>query len=88
MDSGSSFSFIRRDVIDNIKRLRLPHVLGTMEERCLMVNAQSCKVSDVVELGVKIQDFSWKFHFRMLGDCPIPCILGPNWPVGTSLSPL
>jgi hypothetical protein len=75
LDFGSSFSFIHWDVVDNIKRFRLPHVLATTEERCLMANAQSCKVSDVVELGVKIQDF-WIFRFRMLGDCPISCILG------------
>jgi hypothetical protein len=41
-----------------------------------MANAQTCKVSDVVELGVKIQHFSWQFHFRILGDWPIPYILG------------
>jgi hypothetical protein len=76
LDSGSSFFFIRRDVVDSIKKLGLPHVLAKTEERCLMANAQFCKVSDVVELGVKIQDFSWKFRFRMLSDCPIQCILG------------
>jgi hypothetical protein len=76
LDSGSSLPFLRRDVFDNIKRLGRPYTVGTPEERCLMANGESCVVSEVVVLGIKVHSISWKFKFLVLGDCPIPCILG------------
>jgi hypothetical protein len=78
-DSGSSLSFIRRDVIDNCKLLGLPYTLETTQERCLMANGEPCVASEVALFEVKLQSSSWKFQFFILDDCPIPCILGVNF---------
>jgi hypothetical protein len=71
-------SFLRHDVLDNIERLGLPYTLETAEEHCLMASGESCVISEVVVLGIKMP-FSWKFMFSVLGDCPIPCILGVDF---------
>jgi hypothetical protein len=48
LDSGSSRSFIRREVFDTIQKLKLSCTLETIEERCLMANRESCVLSEVV----------------------------------------
>lgn len=78
-DTGSSFSFIRRDVLDNCKALGLPYTLETTQESCLMANGKPCVASEVAVLEVRIQSSSWKFQFFILDNCPIPCILGVNF---------
>jgi hypothetical protein len=40
-----------------------------------MANGEPCALSEVVLLSIKIQSFSWKCPFRILGDCSIPCTL-------------
>jgi hypothetical protein len=79
LDSGSSLSFIRRNVLENIKSLGLPCELESTEERCLLANGEPCVVSEVAVLQIKLQTFSWKFRFLVLKECPIPCILGVNF---------
>jgi hypothetical protein len=79
LDCGSSQSFLRRDVLDNIKRLGLSHSVETTERRSLMVNGESCVSSEVIVLGMKIHSFSWKFDFLVLYKCPIPYILGVHF---------
>jgi hypothetical protein len=79
LDSGSSRSFIRRDVFDAIKKSGLSYTVETTEERCLMANGESCILSEVIRLGIKIHSFSWKFGFLVLGGCPVPCILGVDF---------
>jgi hypothetical protein len=77
LDSGSSLSFLRRDILDNIKTLGLPYTLKTAKERQL-VNGETCVVSEVF-LRIKIHSFLWKFCFLVLDNCPIPCILGVDF---------
>jgi hypothetical protein len=79
LDSGSSQSFLRRDVPDNIKRLGLSYSVETTERRSLMVNVESCVSSEVIVLVIKIHSFAWKFNFLVLDKCPITCILGVDF---------
>jgi hypothetical protein len=79
MDTGSSLSFLRRDVVDNIKDLKLPYALQMTKEQCLLVNGQKCVITEAITLQIKIRMFSWKFQFFILNSCPIPCILGVNF---------
>ncbi|PNF24849.1 hypothetical protein B7P43_G12918 [Cryptotermes secundus] len=58
LDSGSSRSFIRRDVLDTIKGWNLPYTVETTEERCLMANGESCVLSWVCVLGIRLHSFS------------------------------
>jgi hypothetical protein len=76
LDSGSSLLFIRRNVLDNIKRLGLPCSWQRAEARCIFANGEPCALSEVVILSIKIQSFFWKCPFRILEECPILCILG------------
>ena len=78
-DSGSSLSFIRQDVLDNIKKLGLPCIIENAEERCVMANGEPCVISEIAKLGIKIRSFSWKCRFLVLADSPIPCILGVDF---------
>jgi hypothetical protein len=41
-DSGSSRSFIRQDVLHNIKELGFPCTLQRVRESCVMVNGEPC----------------------------------------------
>jgi hypothetical protein len=79
LDSGSSQSFLRRDVPHNIKRLVLPHSVETTKRRSLMMNGESCVSSEVIILGIKMHSFAWKFNFLVLDKCPITCILGVDF---------
>ena len=63
LDSGSSRSFIRRDVLDTIKRQRLPYTVETTEERCLMANGETCVLSEVCVLGISCIPFSGSLGF-------------------------
>jgi hypothetical protein len=54
LDFGSSQSFLRLDVLDDIKRLGLPHSVETTERHSLLVNGESCVSSKVIVLGIKI----------------------------------
>ncbi|PNF31069.1 hypothetical protein B7P43_G17391, partial [Cryptotermes secundus] len=78
-DSGSSRSFIRRDVLHNIKELGLPCTLQPVQERCVMANGEPCVIAEKAVLGIKIGTFSWKWRFSILRDSPIPCILGVDF---------
>jgi hypothetical protein len=85
-DSGSSLSFIRRDCVDRIKQLKLPYVISKTQEQCVLANSEPCVVSEVVELNIKIQGFSWKRPFQILTDCPVPCILGIDFLTAAKLN--
>jgi hypothetical protein len=63
LDSGSSLSFVRRDVFDNIKRLGLPYTGETTLERNEMANAGLCDVTQAIILPIKLEDFLWKRRF-------------------------
>jgi hypothetical protein len=58
LDTGSSRSFVRRDVVDNIKNLKLPHTLHTTQEQNLLVNGQECVSTEAITLQMKIRTFS------------------------------
>jgi transposase InsO family protein len=85
LDSGSSLSFLRRGVLNNIIALGLPHTLKTVKEYCQLANGETCVVSEVVVLRIKLHSFSWKFSFLVLDDCPIPCILGVDFLTSTKM---
>jgi hypothetical protein len=59
LDLGSSLSFVRRDVFNEIKDLRLPHTVEKTLERCQMANAGVCDVTQAVVLPIKLHDLSW-----------------------------
>jgi transposase InsO family protein len=79
LDSGSSLSFVTRDVFDNIKELGLPYTVETTRERCQMANAGVCDVTQTIVLPVKLDDLSWKLRFLLFDRCPVPCILGVDF---------
>jgi hypothetical protein len=79
LDSGSSLSFIRQDVLDNIKELGLPCILERAEECCVVANGKPYVISEIAVLGIKIRFFSWKCRFLVLADSPIPCIFGVDF---------
>jgi hypothetical protein len=57
LDSGSSLSFVRRDVCDKIKELRLPYAVEKTEERRQTANGGSCDVTQAASLRLKYIPF-------------------------------
>jgi hypothetical protein len=78
-DTGLSVSFIRRDVLNNIKDLGLPHKVLAIEERCQMVSGESCSVTQAIWLTISLHSFSWKIRFLIFEHCPVPCVLGVDF---------
>jgi hypothetical protein len=72
LDSGSSLSFVRRDVFENIKELGLPHTDATTQERCHVVKAGVCEITQAVVLSIKVELISWKVRFLVFDHCPVP----------------
>jgi hypothetical protein len=85
LDSGSSLSFVRRDVFENIKELGLPHTVETMQECCQVANAGVCEIMLAVVLSIKVDLFSWKVRFPVFDHCPVPCILGVDFLTSTQI---
>ena len=79
LDSGSSLSFIRQDVLHNFEELGLPCTLQRVQERCVMANGEPYVIAETAVLGIKIGSFSWKWRFSILRKGPIPCILGVDF---------
>ena len=79
LDSGSSVSFVRRDVLDDIDNLRLPYKLETTGERCQAANGEPCNITKAVILTVKLHGYSWKVRFLIFEQCPVPCVLGVDF---------
>jgi hypothetical protein len=79
LDSGSSPSFVGREVFDIIKELGLPYTVEKTQERCQMANAGICDVTQAVVLPIKLHGVSWKVRFLVLDHCPIPSILGVDF---------
>lgn len=44
-----------------------------------MGNGETCAVSDIAVITIKIHSFTWKRCFLILGECPIPCLLGVDF---------
>jgi hypothetical protein len=78
-DSGSSRSFIKQDILHNIKELGLPCTLQRVQERCVMANGEPCVIAEIAVFSLKIGYFSWKWRFSILRNSPIPCILGVDF---------
>jgi hypothetical protein len=70
-DSESFLSFVKRDVFDKIKELRLPHTAETTEDRCQIATGESCDVTQAVNLSVTT--------FVIFENCPVDCILGVDF---------
>jgi hypothetical protein len=66
LDSGSSFSFIRRDVYQQILRLGLPCRVETLDPTLHMASGQSCVLKEAVALQIKFHSFSWSYTFLVL----------------------
>lgn len=79
LDSGSSSSFIRRDVFQRIQDLGLPCWAEAVDQACCAANGQSCVISQAVLLPIKLHSFSWKYSFLIFEDSPVPCILGADF---------
>jgi hypothetical protein len=79
LDSGSSLSFVRRDVFENIKELGVPCTVETTQERCQIANAGVCEFTQAVILSIKLELFSWKVRFLGFDQCPVPSILGVDF---------
>jgi hypothetical protein len=58
LDSGSSFSFIRRDVLQQVISLRLPCRIFMTDRVFHMAAGQSHMIKQAVSLQIKIQSFS------------------------------
>jgi hypothetical protein len=54
IDSGSSLSFVGREVFNNIKELGLPHTVDKTQERCQTANAGICDVTQAVVLPIEL----------------------------------
>ncbi|PNF36842.1 hypothetical protein B7P43_G09252, partial [Cryptotermes secundus] len=81
-DSGSSSSFIRRNVFQRIRSLGLPCWSEAVSQSCRATNGQNCAISLAVLLQTKLHSFSWKYSFLIFDDSPVPCILGADfWPL-------
>jgi hypothetical protein len=78
-DTGSSVSFMRRDVLNKIKELGLPRKVITVEESCRTVSGEFCVVTQAVWLTIKLHSFSWKTRFLIFEHCPLPCVLGVDF---------
>jgi hypothetical protein len=79
LDSASSYSFIRRDVFQQIKSLGFPCSVKTANRTIHIAAGHSCVIKEAVSLQIKIHSFSWKYDFLLLGDSPAPCILGVDF---------
>jgi hypothetical protein len=79
LDSGSSYSFIRREVFQQIKSLGLPCSVKTANHTIHMAAGHSCVITEAVSLQIKLHSFSWKYDFLVLGDSPVPCTLGADF---------
>jgi hypothetical protein len=44
-----------------------------------MAAGHSCVIKEAVSLQMKLHSFSWKYDFLVLGDSPVPCILGADF---------
>lgn len=74
-DSGSSFSFVRHDVVQQIASLGLPCSMQKTGRNLHMAAAQSCVIKEAVSLHIKLRSFSWTYVFLILEDSSVPCIL-------------
>jgi hypothetical protein len=54
LESGSSFSFIRRDVFQQILSLGLPCRVETADRTLHMASGQSCVIKEDVSLQIKL----------------------------------
>jgi hypothetical protein len=77
--SGSSFSFVRRDVFQQIQSLGLPSRVETTNRTLHMASGQSCVMKEAVSLQIKRHSFSWRNTFLVLDDSPVPSILGADF---------
>jgi hypothetical protein len=50
-DSGSSTSFLRRDVFANVKKLGIAYSVASEQETCLMADGQTCDIRESVSLS-------------------------------------
>jgi hypothetical protein len=58
LDSGSSFSFLRRDVFQRVLGLGLSCSSETTNREVRMAFGQSCVIKELISLQVKIHSFS------------------------------
>jgi hypothetical protein len=79
LDSVSSFSFIRRDVYQQILRLGLPCRVETVDRTLHMASGQSCVIKKAVSLQIRLHSFSLRYAFLVLEESPVPSILGANF---------
>jgi hypothetical protein len=78
LDSGSSRSFLRKDV-EKMKQLNLVLSVQTVNGNYVTAGGQSCEVTEAVICIIKIQSFSWKLKFLVFDQCPVPCLLGTDF---------
>jgi hypothetical protein len=63
LDSGSSFSFVRRDVFQQIQSLGLPCLVEVVNHTCHMASGQSSVIKEAVSLQIKLHSFLGSTHF-------------------------
>jgi hypothetical protein len=79
LDSGSSFSFVRQDVFQQIQSLGLLCRVEATNRTLHMASGQSCVIKEAVSLQVKLHSFSWRYAFLVLDNSPVPSILGADF---------
>jgi hypothetical protein len=79
LDSGSSRSFLRKDVFEKMKQLNLVLSVQSANGRYVIAGGQSCEVKEAGICNIKIQSFSWKLKFLVFDHCPVPCLLGTDF---------
>jgi hypothetical protein len=79
LDSGSSFSFVRRDVFKQIQSLGLPSRVETTNRPLHVASGQSCVIKDAVSLQIQLLSFSWRYTFLVLEESSVLSILGADF---------
>jgi hypothetical protein len=85
VDTGAQFSCIRRDVMQTLADLGMKAKKSSCRLSCHLANGLRSEVKEMVQLHFLLGTFSWNFQFKILGDGPLPIILGldfcltPKW---------
>jgi hypothetical protein len=79
LDTDSSFSFVRRDVFQQILSLGLPCRVETTNHSLHMASGQSYVIKKAVSIQIKLHSFSWRYIVLVLDNSPVPSILGADF---------
>jgi hypothetical protein len=76
VDTGAQFSCIRADPADFARLMGGPGRFKACSVICSLADGRECRVTEVVNLRVKLLSFSWDHEFKILERGSFPVILG------------